>query len=64
MVATHGAAKCNGTHLSGFTVKRTKMATKDTVAQLVKLYHANEKFLAHSKLAIVTENHLVPEKNM
>lgn len=28
------------------------MATRDIVAQLVKFYHANEKFLAHSKLAM------------
>lgn len=28
-------------------------------AQLVKLHHANEKFLAYSKLAIIMENNLV-----
>lgn len=53
----HGAAKCSGCDL-------TKTAIKDTVLQLVKLYHANEKFLAHSKLATVMENHLVPGKYM
>lgn len=42
VTATEGAAKCSRCHLRG---SNAKVATKDTVDQLAKSYHTNEKFL-------------------
>lgn len=61
VMATQGAAKLSGCHLSG---PNTKMATKDLVGQLVNSYHANEKFLAHFESFIIMENHPVLGKYM